>query len=369
MATSHLVIDSGTGCIKAGFAGDEYPQCTFSNILGSAKYSKCMTGAVEGFHVGDSVQKHRGMLKLSYPMRHGMIEDWEGMEKIWAHVYSTMNVMSEEHNVLLTETPFTPQRMKERVAEVFFETFNVLGMCYALQPVLALYASGNNTGVVLSSGDGVTHAVPIYEGYSIPHAMARINLAGRDVTEHLQLQLRKSGHHFTTGAEFEILRQMKEHVCRVALLPQMEIQVEDKGGLNYKEHKLPDGNVIKVGAEQFLAPEVLFNPSMIGSECTPIHEVISTTIAKSDTDIRAHLYTSIHLAGGTTLLKGFGDRLLAEMRKTCPPKAPIKIRAPPERKYTAWLGGSILASLAAFKNACVTRQKYLEHGVKALSTV
>jgi len=369
MSASHLVLDVGTGVVKAGFAGDEFPPCVFPNVTGEAKYPKCMAGALEGIHVGEGVQRHRGLLRLSYPMEHGAIKDWDGMERVWSHIYSTLSIMSEEHNVLLTEAPFTTRQMKERAAEVFFETFNAPALCYALQPVLALYATGNNTGVVLSSGDGVTYSVPIYEGYSIPHAMGRVDLAGRDVTEHLQLQLRKSGYHFTTSAEFEMLRQMKELTCYVAHAPAMEEELARKGTFDVETHKLPDGTAIALGPERFRAADVLFNPAAIGSECDPIQEVLTNSIRKSDTDIRRDLYASIHLAGGSTLLKGFGDRLVTEVRRLAPKDTKIKVRAPQERVYTTWLGGSILASLAAFKSVCVSKQKYREEGIKSLSAI
>eukprot|EP00668_Euglena_longa_P038500 GGOE01049514.1.p1 GENE.GGOE01049514.1~~GGOE01049514.1.p1 ORF type:complete len:390 (-),score=128.20 GGOE01049514.1:156-1265(-) len=369
MSTSHIVIDSGTGVIKAGFAGDDYPHCVFSNIVGDAKYTKCMAGALEGVHVGENVQKHRGMLKLSYPMEHGAVKDWEAMERVWAHVYSNLSVMPEEHNVLLTEAPFTTRPMKERMAEIFFETFNAPGMCFALQPVMALYASGNNTGAVLSSGDGITYAVPIYEGYCLTHAMVRLNLAGRDVTEHLQLQLRKGGHHFTTGAEFEMIRQMKEQICYVAHAPAMEEELARKGNYDVENYKLPDGSVIAIGPERFRAPDILFNPTAIGSESEPIHEALVNCIRKADTDIRKDLYASVHLAGGSTLVKGFGDRLITEVRRIAPKDTKIRIRAQQERVYTTWLGGSILTSLAAFKAVCIPKARFQEEGIRALCTL
>eukprot|EP00993_Chasmostoma_nieuportense_P001528 NODE_2401_length_1187_cov_28.294340_g2287_i0.p1 GENE.NODE_2401_length_1187_cov_28.294340_g2287_i0~~NODE_2401_length_1187_cov_28.294340_g2287_i0.p1 ORF type:complete len:370 (-),score=92.12 NODE_2401_length_1187_cov_28.294340_g2287_i0:25-1134(-) len=369
MATSPLVIDNGSGVIKAGFAGDDYPQCVFSNIVGQTKYVKCMAGAMEGYHVGDNVQKHRGLLKLTYPIDHGTVADWDGMERIWSHLYSKLGVMSEEHMVLMTEAPHTPAKMKEKTAEIFFETFNVPAIHFAIQPVLALYASGNKTGVVLDSGDGCTHAVAVYEGYCIPHAMIRINLAGRDVTEHLRLQLRRAGHWFTTSAEFEVVRCIKEQVCYVAYVPAKEEELALKGAYDTVNYKLPDGQTMAVGAERFRAPELLFTPTLIGSECESIQEALVNCIKKTDTDLRKELYSSVHLAGGSTLVTGFGDRLMAEARRIAPKDVKIKIRAQPERKYTTWLGGSILASLAAFKSVCVNRQKYYDEGVRALSSI
>eukprot|EP00906_Rhabdomonas_costata_P031199 RCo044078 len=370
MSTSHVVLDNGSGVIKGGFSADECPRCVFSNVVGEAKYTKCMAvDTLEKYFVGDNLQKHRGMLRLRYPMEHGSIVDWDGMERVWAHLYSKLGIMPEEHNVLLTEAPHTATKMKEKMAEVFYETHNVPGIFFALQPVLALYASGNKTGVVLDSGDGCTHAVAIYEGYAIPHAMTRIDLAGRDITEHLRLQLRKSGSSFSTSAEFEIVRCMKEQICYTAYAAGKEEDLAQKGTYETVTFKLPDGQVLTVGPERFRAPEILFNPMVVGSEYEPVQEVLMNCIRKCDTDTRKHLYSSIHLVGGTTLLSGFADRLLAEVRRISPKETKVRIRAAPERKYMCWLGGSILSSLASFKAACVTKQRYSEEGVRSLSAL
>ena len=74
----------------------------------------------------------------------------------------------------------------------------------SVQAILSLYASGRTTGVVLDCGDGVTHCVPVYEGFALPHAITRVDVAGRDITEHLQLLLRKGGYNFHTTAEKEV---------------------------------------------------------------------------------------------------------------------------------------------------------------------
>eukprot|EP01012_Entosiphon_sulcatum_P029611 TRINITY_DN3617_c0_g1_i1.p2 TRINITY_DN3617_c0_g1~~TRINITY_DN3617_c0_g1_i1.p2 ORF type:complete len:373 (-),score=45.18 TRINITY_DN3617_c0_g1_i1:1723-2841(-) len=365
---STVVIDNGSGIIKAGFAGDDLPQCILPSIVGVAKHKKCMPGALEGnLFVGNMAEKHRGLLKLIYPMEHGVIKHncWQEMEKLWTSVYSELKVMSEEHPVLLTEAPHTPHLHTEKAAEIFFETFNVPALFVAIQAVLALYASSSVTGVVLDCGDGVTHAVPIYEGYTIPHAITRVDLAGRDVTSYLQLQLRKSGHVFHTSAEFEIVRKIKESACYVALQPQKEELSAQKGQLDTVSYKLPDGHNISLGPERFRAPEILFNPALVGSEYDPVHEVLLNAIRKSDVDIRKHLFANIHLAGGSTLCQGFGERLFAEVRQRAK-DAKLVLHAPPERKYTTWVGGSILASLATFKNLWTSAEEYKEQGPRAI---
>ncbi|KAG0274768.1 Actin-2 [Linnemannia exigua] len=363
-----VVIDNGSGVIKAGFAGDDQPKCFFPSFVGRPKHVRIMAGAVEGdVFIGRKAQELRGLLKIKYPIEHGIVQDWDDMERIWQYIYSDeLKTLSEEHPVLLTEAPLNPMKNREMAAQIFFETFNVPALFTSIQAVLSLYSSGRTTGVVLDSGDGVTHSVPVYEGFAIPHAIQRVDIAGRDVTEHLQLLLRKAGYHFHTTAEKEVVRIIKEKTCYLPLFPAKE--EKDAGG-KHEDFMLPDGNVIKLGAERFRAPEIMFNPEIIGQEFPGIHQVVVDSISRSDMDLRKSLYSNIVLSGGSTLCKGFGDRLLLEVKKLALKDIKIKISAPPERKYSTWIGGSILASLSTFKKMWVSAEEYQEDPYRCFSSM
>ncbi|KAL0071977.1 Centractin [Marasmius tenuissimus] len=320
-----------------------------------------MAGALEGdVFIGRRAQEFRGLLKIKYPMEHGIVTDWDDMERIWSWIYAEeLGTLSEEHPVLLTEAPLNPRSNRDIAAQIFFDTFNVPALYTSVQAVLSLYSSGRTTGIVLDSGDGVTHAVPVFEGFSMPHAIRRVDVAGRDVTEYLQLLLRKSGHHLHTTAEREIVRTIKEKCCYVSLNPAKE----EKDGIGHlEEFRLPDGNIVQLGAERFRAPEILFNPELIGQEYAGVHQVVVDSINRVDLDLRKSLFSNIVLSGGSTLCRGmcFGDRLLNEVKKLALKDVKIKIYAPPERKYSTWIGGSILAGLNAFKKMWVSAEEYQE---------
>ena len=314
--------------------------------------------------VGPQVDEHRGILKCSYPMEHGTVNNWADMELIWEHLYKNeLKAQTQEHPVLLTEAPLNPLTNREQAAKVFFETFNVPALYVSMQAVLSLYAAGKTTGVVLDCGDGVSHAVPVYEGFALQHAITRSDVAGREVTNYFQLLLRRAGYNFHTTAEREVVREIKETKCYLA--KNVTREKEGAPGRRRTKYRLPDNNEIELGTECFEAPEILFNPEIVGLEYTGVAGTLVNSISKSDLDVRKTLYTNIVLSGGSTMFRGFGARLLDEVKHLAPPQdLKIKIQAPPERKISTWLGGSILASLSTFKNLWVTREEYMEDGLR-----
>lgn len=361
-----MVIDNGSGMCKAGFAGEQQPRSVFPEVIGKPKSAGVLIGVgSKELYIGEDAQQKRGVLKLSYPIESGIIKDWEEMEQIWYHtIYNELRVDPAEYSALLTEAPLNPKINREKMIQIFFETFKVPNFYVAIQAVLSLYAAGRTTGIVVDSGDGVTHTVPIFEGYSIPHAIMKILLAGRDLTKYLFKILTERGWNFTTTGEQEIVREIKEKMCFVALDFEEAMSKSLSSNEFEKSYTLPDGQVMVIGNERFRCPEYLFKPSLDGREHDGMDQLTYKSIMKCDMDVRKDLYENVILSGGSTMYEGLPERLEKELKELAPKTMEINITAMPERKYSVWIGGSIISSLATFQSMWISKEEYDESGAQ-----
>ena len=356
----HIIIDNGTAYCKVGIGGEEGPREVFPTCVGYPKYSTGMVGGDKKFFVGIDAEDKSGVLNLKYPIEKGVVNNWDDMEKIWEHVFTNeLRVKPEEHNVLLTEAPLNLKENREKMAQIMFEEFNVPGLYIAIQAVLSLYSAGKFTGIAVDSGDGVTHFVPVFDGSSLPHAIVRLDLAGRDLTEYMMILLKETGIQFSSTTEKVIVKDIKEKSCYVALDFEEELK-----SFEPFDYELPDGNHVNVKDQRIRCPEALFKPSMVGKEGNGIGEACYESIQKCNIDVRKDLYNSVVLSGGTSMIKGLPERLTKEIKTLAPEsmKEEVKVIAYPHRKFAAWIGGSILSSISTFESMWITKDEYEESG-------
>ncbi|XP_033932068.1 uncharacterized protein [Pseudochaenichthys georgianus] len=359
-----IVLDTGSGLMKAGFADQDLPNIIFPTIIGMPKYEEIMNGNLEReTYIGHEAQHMRGVLALRHPIKNGIIRNWDDMEKIWQHTFQQLGVDPDNHPVLLTEAAMNPLGNRQRMVEIMFECFNVPFTYVAMQAVLALYAAGRSTGVVFDSGDGVSHSVPVFEGYCLPHAVQRFPLAGVDVTMHLKKLLQEQGVSMRTSAEMEIVREMKERCCCVALNYEAELSQGEASSAEM-HYNMPDGQIVTLSSERFRAPEILFKPELIGQDHYGMHESVYKSILSSDIDLRRSFLGNIVLSGGNTLLPGLPERLQAEIKGLVPKDTgeSVRVTSPKDRDFSVWSGGAVLANLPTFSSAWISQEEYEEHG-------
>ncbi|XP_072041853.1 actin, cytoplasmic-like [Amphiura filiformis] len=363
-----IVVDNGSGMCKAGIAGGNAPTAVFPSVVGRPRHKETLFGLglqKKKHYLGDEAQTKRGILKLKYPIEHGIVTDWDDMETIWRYTFNTeLGVDPEDRAVLMSEAPRNPKLHREKMTQILFENFDVGSLYIGVQGVLALFASGRTTGLVIDSGDGVSYSVPVVDGYALPFAVERLDMAGRDMTSFLRTILLERGYWFSTTAEQEIIREMKERMCYVALDFDLEMYNSTHPTTEQKlpsQYVLPDGNTLTIGNERFRCPEALFQPYFLGMEAPGIHQMAQSSILKCDPDLLRYMYGNVLLSGGSTMFPGITDRMQRELQSMAPPMT-VKIIAPSERKYSVWLGGSILASLSTFKDMWITHEDYNEYG-------
>ncbi|XP_013921828.1 PREDICTED: actin-like protein 7A [Thamnophis sirtalis] len=358
--TRAVVIDIGTGSCKCGFAGEQKPSHVISSTVGKHIQETAKTGdnRKETF-VGRELQEATVPLKLVNPLRHGIIVDWDSVQDMWEYLFlREMRIRPEEHAVLVSDPPLSPTTNREKYAEMLFETFCTPAMHIAYQSRLSMYSYGKTSGLVVESGHGVSYAVPIYEGYTMPSITERVDYAGYDVTQYLMKLINENIKLFTEK-DWNILEDIKENHCFTSLDYQHDAATAPRK--HEIEYQLPDGQVIIIGKERFLCAEMLFKPSLINSQQLGLPLLTMTSLNKCDVTLKKNLMGNILLCGGCTTLKGFAERFQRELIRMCPNDNPIS-SASPERKTSVWTGGSILASLKAFQQLWVHRREYEEKG-------
>lgn len=378
----NIVIDPGSAIFKAGFAGEEFPSVCLPSIVGTPKIfnekdwlemrekirqrsKDPNSDPISDLKVGIEAVTDMLDLQLFYPIKRGRIEHFNEFEALIELAFiNNLDVTPENTNVLIAEPPMHSHHSREKIGEIMFELLSVNGMKTMNESILSLYSSGRTTGLMVSSGDQISHVTPIYDGYIIDHAIQRINLGGRDVTHYLQRIMLERGYDFNSSAEHLIAGKIKEALCFVS--PQFDDDIEIKESEFEETFELPDGSDITLGNERFRAPEILFDPMILGKEMNGITEMAYKSFSACPIDVKESLRKNVILSGGTTLFDGFGSRLADGLRKIDSQYRPFKVIETETRQFSPWMGGSVFASLSTFYEQVITREDYEEEGTRIL---
>ncbi|XP_062966057.1 actin-like protein 9 [Cynocephalus volans] len=359
--TDAVVIDMGTGTCKVGFAGQARPTYTVATIVGCHPNKPATTGQPRlATFIGEAARV-RPELTLVQPLHGGIIVDWEAAELIWRHMLEhDLQVATQDHPLLFSDPPFSPATNREKLVEVAFESLHSPAMYVASQSVLSVYAHGRVSGLAVDTGHGVTYTVPVFQGYNLPHATERLDLAGNHLTAFLAETLVRSG--LSLGEQgLDVVQDIKHQHCYVA----SDIQKEQaRPEHQYRQTlQLPDGQTVTLGRELFQCPELLFNPPEIpGLSPVGVPAMAQQSLCKVPLEVQAEVAQHVLLCGGSSLFTGFEGRFRAELLSRLPPEAHVAVVAQPARSISVWIGGSILASLRAFQSCWILREQYEEQG-------
>nr|XP_008537542.1 PREDICTED: actin-like protein 7B [Equus przewalskii] len=327
-----LILDLGSQYCKCGYAGEPRPTYFISSTVGK-HYSEAADAGDnrKETYVGHELLNMEAPLKLVNPLKYGVVVDWDCVQNILEYVFHTaMKILPEDHAVLLSDAPLSPISNREKYAELMFETFGIPAMHVTSQSLLSIYSYGKTSGLVVESGHGVSHVVPISEGNVLPGLTSRTDYAGSDLTNYLLEELR-------LGLE-------ELHVV----------------------YELPDGKLITIGHERFQCAEMLFKPTLVGSSDPGLHAVTAACLGRcQEAGFKEEMAANVLLCGGCTMLEGFPQRFQRELSLLCPGDS-LSVAAAPERKTSVWTGGSILASLQAFQQLWVSKEEFRERGSAAI---
>lgn len=361
---------TGSQNVTVGYVGGESPWAVFPNCVGHDKFSSSenMWGmSYGGCPVGDRAQAHRGIYSINYPMKHGVVQDWDAQESVWNHaIYNELRREPDKHPMFMTTHINAPRKQKEKTMQLMFETFSVPSIYFLSAPMSVLYSTGNTCGVVVNIGHGVIQILPVYEGRPLKHAARWLPFGGDDITLHLQNTINQSSkfpYTFNTSGDKEIMRELKEKACYIALDYEEEFKNQKEG----ETFTLPGWEEISLNEERFTATELLFKPYLIGLESPGLHEAIYASIMRCDMDLRKVLWANIVLGGGVSLTPGIEKRLENELLELVPKRLKeaslhLEVKRRPDCAVSEWIGLSIVGSLSNHKDAWISKNQYDDFG-------
>ena len=362
---STVVIDAGSGLVKAGFGGEDGPRSIFNSIVGTPKQMGLMVGMeLQERYVGDDAISKYEIMNFSYPIKRGEVTDWDKFENLMHYLlYSEMKVVPEEVSILITESPRTSRENREKLTEILFETFNVKRLHIANSSMVGLFSYGKTSGLIVDSGFNVTSTVPIYEGYPLSHASIRINIGGEDLSKNLLSMIQSNLDETYIDIKGRILADDIKEKLGYLLLNQ-----DDGDDVKDVTYELPDGKKIELSNELYKSNEILFNPDEeIKKEngLLSLKNMVIDSINKCDNEIKSDIKENICLTGGTTLLKNFPEKLKNELSDSSE-GTNFNLSAEQERLFSTWIGGSIVSSLDNFQFMWVNKKEYNDNGKNLL---
>lgn len=362
-----VIIDNGTNTVKIGFGGEEKPRSVIPTVVALERGH--LNPDDSPMYVGKEALKKMqqmegtGLTTLKYPIQRGFTNSWVQMEELWDYSFEELSIQAEMHPMIVTCNAFTPQKHREKICEIMFETFKIPKLFVAIPGYLSLYTSGDNSGIVLESGEGVTNIIPVNEGIVSTQLATRFPIAGKDITDYLLRLVLEKGYSFDPHQEKKIARHIKHSMCYTAFDFDDELVGCKQEPETFEQSlDLNSGETIKLSSEAFRACELMFEPSLIGAEGLGVHHLLLECINSFDSSLKKLLFRNVVLGGGNMVFPGMAERMEKELKSlTVGQNVEIKVH-PNENQFSAWQGGSILSCLPEFEKNWITQDDYIDAG-------
>lgn len=393
--SNHIILDNGTDSIKAGFNGEFVPRCVVPSVIGKSKNEKINLNWNDNkTSYGKTALTNSTNLDLDYPIQNGKVKDFDALEKLWSYIFTNeLKTKPDSHNILITESLFSSNSDRDKIAQIMYEKFSVFHICIEPQPLLTFHYSNKNSGLIVETGESYTQVIPIFEKYIIPQGIKFSNVSGSYLTNVTKEIFDKRLSKFNLRNKSETAKKIKEKFMKVnvnsdfinnlkgldfpcssrdiSLFSDMFGKSEAQSAsmnfnVNCNKNKfiLPDGNALEFGDELDIVSEALFNPELFGLEDQSIQSLVYNSINSIDIHTRKDIMNNLIIGGGTTMIKNFPERLKFECEKILNSNIydasnfnNVRIYTQPEREYAAWIGGSIYCSTGNSLNSNFMYQK------------
>lgn len=385
-----LVFDMGIFNGKFGYSGEDSPKYVFQSQVGFNN-DQLTTNSKNTFIGENELRFFKPNTKV-YPIfnNQGLIENQDAFESTIKHVYyNCLKTESKEHPVIFSEPGIHNKENRALLSQIMFEKFEIPAIFVCKTPVLSAFSCGRSTCLVLDSGSQSTWSTAVHDGYVLNKTQLKYDIAGNFVSNELYKLTSERNVKFWPFYKFskdsseeggfktiyhedrqadisyenfwikEIIRDMKESSLSVS-----EESVQGKEVNIKSSYELPDGNIVELGDEKLSLLECLFKSNKDVPGFQGIHQMVFDVINKGDIEIKRDLFSNIFLTGGNTLFPNLAERLQRQLNLN---SYNLKVKvlthpSPSERRFSAWIGGSILSSLGTFHQIWFSKQEYEEHG-------
>ncbi|XP_041348280.1 uncharacterized protein LOC121367897 isoform X2 [Gigantopelta aegis] len=369
-----VIIDMGSNAVRAGILGQRptLPELFFPSVVAVHNTTSNMVVGMEAYFPGI---RHKS--KLFHPIRAtNKIDkfsiDERQMPAVFSKVFHDLRINPGEYLVMLSTPMDLSDNLRKNLMMILVDSLQVAGVCMVQQALLSLYSYNTTSGIIVDVGETI-EILPIYDGFVIEGGVTMLPYGAEKIEDSLQISLMTENYRFSSRIERLLVKYIMEKSCYVAsdfksALEQCKTNREKMScTVDFEPFDLPPGAYPSITHDisRFKSPEGLFDMDMWEMDFPNLHKLIFQAIQTCPMDSRRHMYRSVYLSGGVTMLPGFRERLQSELVKLAPPNVPIEVHAAPQRYHAAYIGACSVAGMDVFQQMCISRETWRTEGINS----